>query len=171
MFNSNCLKHIEGFQPDWDISTLIYSWDTPFWSETLDITFDPDQFRNVRENEASRLCFLLTSWPSASCWPHDPLLPADLMTLCSLLTSWPSASCWPHDPLLPADLMTLCQSQGQWKWIKWLMSVLPLSRAGMSEFKKLAYNALIQVFARKGGQTDGKRLTGELATHTKIIIT
>ena len=170
MFNSNCLKHI---------------------------TFHPDQFRSVRENEANRLCFLLTSWPSAPCWPHDPLLPADLMTLCSLLTSWPSAPCWPHDPLLPADLMTLCflltswpsapcwphdpllpadlmtlcQSQGKWKWIKWLMSVLPLSRAGMSEFKKLAYNALIQAFARKGGQADGKRLTGELATHTKIIIT
>ena len=29
--------HIEGFQPEWNISTMIHSWDIPFWSETLDM--------------------------------------------------------------------------------------------------------------------------------------
>ena len=29
--------YIEGYQPEWYISTMIYSGDTPFWSETLDI--------------------------------------------------------------------------------------------------------------------------------------
>ena len=29
--------HIEGFRPEWYISTMIYSCDIPFWSETLDI--------------------------------------------------------------------------------------------------------------------------------------
>ena len=31
------LLHIEGFQPEWCISSMMYSRDTPFWSETLDI--------------------------------------------------------------------------------------------------------------------------------------
>ena len=31
-----CL-HIEGFQPEWCISTIYHAWDTPFWSGTLDI--------------------------------------------------------------------------------------------------------------------------------------
>ena len=29
--------YIESFQPEWCISSMIYSRDTPFWSETLDI--------------------------------------------------------------------------------------------------------------------------------------
>ena len=29
-------KHIEGSQPEWCISSMIYSGDAPFWSETLD---------------------------------------------------------------------------------------------------------------------------------------
>ena len=31
------LFYIESFQPEWCISTMIYSRDTPFWSEILDI--------------------------------------------------------------------------------------------------------------------------------------
>ena len=30
-------KHIEGSLPEWCISNMIYSGDTPFWSETLDM--------------------------------------------------------------------------------------------------------------------------------------
>ena len=29
--------HIEGFRPEWCISTTYHAWDTPFWSETLDL--------------------------------------------------------------------------------------------------------------------------------------
>ena len=29
--------HMEGFQPEWYISTIYHAWDTPFWSGTLDI--------------------------------------------------------------------------------------------------------------------------------------
>ena len=32
-------SHIEGFRPKWCISTMIYSRDTPFWSEILDTGF------------------------------------------------------------------------------------------------------------------------------------
>ena len=35
--NRLSFKHIEGFQPEWYISTMIYSWDIPFWLETLDM--------------------------------------------------------------------------------------------------------------------------------------
>ena len=28
--------HIEGFRPEWYISTIYHAWDTPFWSGTLD---------------------------------------------------------------------------------------------------------------------------------------
>ena len=30
-------KQIDGFLPEWYIFTMIYSRDTPFWSETLEI--------------------------------------------------------------------------------------------------------------------------------------
>ena len=29
--------HIKGFRPEWCISTIYHAWDTPFWSETLDM--------------------------------------------------------------------------------------------------------------------------------------
>ena len=29
--------YIEGFWPEWYISSMVYSWDIPFWLETLDI--------------------------------------------------------------------------------------------------------------------------------------
>ena len=31
------IENIEGFQPEWFFSTMIYSQDTPFWSETLNM--------------------------------------------------------------------------------------------------------------------------------------
>ena len=35
--------HIEGSQPEWCISSMIYSRDTPFWSNTLDIQLASQQ--------------------------------------------------------------------------------------------------------------------------------
>ena len=32
--------HIEGFQPEWYISTIYHAWITPFWSETLNMIQD-----------------------------------------------------------------------------------------------------------------------------------
>ena len=32
--------HFEGFRPEWCISNMIYSGDTPFWSETLDVMLE-----------------------------------------------------------------------------------------------------------------------------------
>ena len=32
-------EYIEGFRPEWYISTMIYSRDAPFWSETFDIYY------------------------------------------------------------------------------------------------------------------------------------
>ena len=32
-------KYIEGFRPEWYISTIYHCRDAPFWSETLDIFF------------------------------------------------------------------------------------------------------------------------------------
>ena len=30
-------KHIKGSEPEWCISTIHHTWDTPFWSRTLNI--------------------------------------------------------------------------------------------------------------------------------------
>ena len=32
-------EHIKGFLAEYYISTMIYSWDKPFWSETLNMRF------------------------------------------------------------------------------------------------------------------------------------
>ena len=32
-----CQLYVEGSRPEWCISSMIYSGDTPFWSETLDV--------------------------------------------------------------------------------------------------------------------------------------
>ena len=41
------LYHIEGFRPEWYISTIYYCRHTPFWSETLDIVPYQVQGRNM----------------------------------------------------------------------------------------------------------------------------
>ena len=38
------MLYIEGFRPEWYISTIIYSWDIPFWSETLNMLIDSTEF-------------------------------------------------------------------------------------------------------------------------------
>ena len=38
--NGVSLLYIEGSQPEWCISSMMYSRDTPFWSETLDIMLE-----------------------------------------------------------------------------------------------------------------------------------
>ena len=41
--------HIEGSWPEWCISSMIYSRDTPFWSETLDIgLYNSSKLKYVR---------------------------------------------------------------------------------------------------------------------------
>ena len=68
------LMYSQGFRPEWCISTMIYSRDTLFWSETLDIQlellehnikFHPDQLRRVWEINPKGFCFPLTMWPSS----------------------------------------------------------------------------------------------------------
>ena len=42
VMDRDCLTlYIEGSRPEWCISSMIYSRDTPFWSGTLDIILCP----------------------------------------------------------------------------------------------------------------------------------
>ena len=35
--NEKAWEYIKGFQPEWCISTIYHTWDTPFWLETLNM--------------------------------------------------------------------------------------------------------------------------------------
>ena len=44
--------HIEGSQPEWCMPSMIYSGDTPFWSDTLDIHYIHDHKHDIHFSSA-----------------------------------------------------------------------------------------------------------------------
>ena len=53
--------HVEGSRPEWCMSSMIYSGDTPFWSETLDMVagWCPGKFAQMYSASYGRW---LVSW-------------------------------------------------------------------------------------------------------------
>ena len=51
---SEALIYIEGFRPEWCISTIYHAWDTPFWSGTLDIYWTAAAHVNTERKTSTR---------------------------------------------------------------------------------------------------------------------